>query len=182
MCVLTGFPDAVTIALGRFTCNLCLYTFATLLQIVSASSDASVRVWDSKTCDCLTSFRPPQTSTSGEASVNAIHFYPQNPDQIIVCNRSSTVFIMTLHGHVVKSFQSGKREGGDFLACWVSPRGEWIYCLGEDSILYSFSTATGKLENLMQVADKGPIGLCQHPHRNLVATYADEGSLKLWKA
>lgn len=139
-------------------------------QIVSASSDASVRVWDSKTCDCLTSFRPPQTSTSGEASVNAIHFYPQNPDQIIVCNRSSTVFIMTLHGHVVKSFQSGKREGGDFLACWVSPRGEWIYCLGEDSILYSFSTATGKLENLMQVADKGPIGLCQHPHRNLVAT------------
>jgi len=133
MRVLNGCPDVVTIALGCFTYKLSLYTFATLLQIVSASSDASVRVWDSKTCDCLTSFRPPQTSTSGEASVNAVHFYPQNPDQIIVCNRSSTVFIMTLHGHVVKSFQSGKREGGDFLACWVSPRGEWIYCLGEDS-------------------------------------------------
>lgn len=160
----------------------CVNGLANLLQIVSASSDASVRVWDSKSCDCLTSFRLPQTSTSGEASVNSVHFYPQNPDQIIVCNRSSTIFIMTLHGHVVKSFQSGKREGGDFLACWVSPKGEWIYCLGEDSILYSFSTATGKLENLMQVADKGPIGLCQHPHRNLVATYADEGSLKLWKA
>ena len=153
-----------------------------LLQIVSASSDASVRVWDSKSCDCVTSFRPPQTTQSSEASVSSIHFYPQNPDQLIVCNRSSTVFIMTLHGHVVKSFQSGKREGGDFLASWVSPRGEWIYCLGEDSILYSFSTATGKLENLMQVADKGPIGLCQHPHRNLVATFADEGALKLWKA
>jgi hypothetical protein len=34
----------------------------------------------------------------------------------------------------------------------------------------------------VQVADKGPIGLAQHPHRNLVATWADEGALKLWKA
>lgn len=33
-----------------------------------------------------------------------------------------------------------------------------------------------------QVAEKGPIGLTQHPHRNLVATWADEGGLKLWKA
>lgn len=165
-----------------FEFNVFGMTLCLLLQIVSASSDASVRVWDAKSCDCLTSFRPPQTTTSGEASVSNVHFYPRNAEQVIVCNKSSTVFLMTLQGQVVKSFQSGKREGGDFLASWVSPKGEWLYCLGEDSILYSFSTVTGKLENLMQVADKGPIGLCQHPHRNLVATFADEGALKLWKA
>ena len=34
----------------------------------------------------------------------------------------------------------------------------------------------------VQVAEKGPVGLTQHPHRNLLATWSTEGALKLWKA
>ncbi|GLI61723.1 hypothetical protein VaNZ11_004147 [Volvox africanus] len=151
-------------------------------QIISASSDATVRVWDAKTCECLQAFRPPQTSTSGDVAINSVHLFPLNQDQLIVCNRTSTVFIMTMQGQVAKSFSSGKREGGEFLACVPSPRGEFIYCLGEDGILYCFSVTSGKLEHVMTVHEKAPIGLAHHPHRNVLATYAGEGPLKTWKA
>ncbi|CAK0788011.1 Serine/threonine-protein kinase smu1 [Coccomyxa viridis] len=150
-------------------------------QVITGSSDSTVKVWDAKSCDCLTSFRPPQGQAGTERAVLSVHSNPQNVDHILVCTRSNTAFMMTMQGQVVKTFQSGKKEGGDFVASWLSPRGAYLYCLGEDGNVFCFETI-GKLESVLQVAEKGPVGLTQHPHRNLVATWSTEGALKLWKA
>ena len=68
-------------------------------QVITVSSDASVRIWDAKTCDCVQAFRPPQAGTD-ELAINNVHLNPQNLGQIIVCNDSSTAFLMTLQGQV----------------------------------------------------------------------------------
>jgi WD40 repeat-containing protein SMU1 len=107
---------------------------------------------------------------------------PNNPDHVFVCNKSPNAYIMTIQGQIIKTYSSGKLSGGDFVCATVSPQGKWIYCVGEDSILYVFDVLGGQLEHILQLADREIIGICHHPHRNLMCSITDIGELKLWKA
>ena len=48
----------------------------------------------------------------------------------------------------------GKLSGGDFLCATVSPKGKWIFCVGEDGVCYVFDAQSGQLESVLQVADR----------------------------
>ncbi|CAN0016380.1 unnamed protein product [Discosporangium mesarthrocarpum] len=143
----------------------------------------SRQVWDAKTTENLYSFHPAVSIGSHtEASVHTVAPLPGSTDTILVSNRTPTAFVCTLQGQVVRTFTSPKTAQGDFTCACLSPKGRWVYCIGEDGEMLCFDSSTGVVERTVKVFDKEAIGIAHHPHRNLVATFGSESILKLWKS
>jgi len=156
-------------------------------KVITASSDGKIIVFDSRTTEQIIGFSPPppaHLSSTIEHAVDCALVAPQAPGQnnsddanIFVCMRTNTILLMNLQGQVLKTYSSGKRTKGDFVAIAVSPKGDWLYAVAEDHKLYCFSTKSGELEQTLKVAESDVIGLTHHPSRNVVAAYASDGTL-----
>ena len=66
-------------------------------QIASCSSDGTIRIWDAKTTECVHTFTP---GSKLDTTINSIKTMPRNQEQILVCNRSNTAYIVNLQGGV----------------------------------------------------------------------------------
>ena len=75
----------------------------------------------------------------------------------------------------------GESSQVHLLTCAVSARGGWIFALGEDRNLYCFSTQSDAVEHVVSLGLKDIVGLVHHPHRNLLASYGEDGLLNLWQ-
>ncbi|CAK9036013.1 unnamed protein product [Durusdinium trenchii] len=160
-------------------------------KVITASSDSHVIVFDSKTTEILNTLTPPppaHCSSIMDYAVNSaivapkIAGYSEQEDLIFVCTRTNTILLMNLAGQVLKSFCSGKRDKGDFVAMTISPKGEWLHAVAEDNTLYCFSVASGGLEQTLKVAEKEVIGLAHHPSRNVIAGFAGDGTMVFMRA
>eukprot|EP01029_Cantina_marsupialis_P022977 TRINITY_DN5661_c0_g2_i1.p1 TRINITY_DN5661_c0_g2~~TRINITY_DN5661_c0_g2_i1.p1 ORF type:complete len:514 (-),score=156.55 TRINITY_DN5661_c0_g2_i1:119-1660(-) len=151
-------------------------------RIVTACSDGFVRVFDHKTTELISKYRPTQLGFVTDVPLHTICPIPNNSEQFVVCGRSHFLHIMNYDGQIVQTFSSGKKDEGAFVACCVSPRGNWIYCVGEDKILYCFSMKTKQLEQVLTVSESEVIGIAHHPMQNIIVIYTAEGEMVLWKS
>ena len=85
-----------------------------------------MKVWDAKTHECMNTYRPAQQqlmTAAGKAGkggevteqiipVLAIIPLPRRPDSLVVCTKSSTVYIMTTSG-LLREGEGEGRRGND---------------------------------------------------------------------
>lgn len=80
-----------------------------MLQVISGSADGKVKIWDSKSAECLVTFEPPRAASGTEAlAITALSLFHKKEDLFVVCDRSSTAYLVNLKGQVLTSYSSGK--------------------------------------------------------------------------
>lgn len=185
----------------------------------SASTDGTVRIWDSKTSECVAAIKPPQPMATSEAPVHTAFVLPRaaaaaavavaaasaaaataggsgapaapvavavTSDQLVVCNRSAALYLMTTGGGLIRTYSTDKKHGAghDLVAACCSPNGRWLYAADEAGCLWAWNVATGSCElaGTTQLQAGGSVGgLLHHPQLSLLASFGDDGTLKTWR-
>ena len=143
-----------------------------------------------KTGECVNTIKiGGEQSVHADIPVNQVLQHPKSTDKLIICNRTSIIHVTDRRGTVLYTFASGKpieQQDTAFVSISLSPKGDWLYAIAEDGLLYAFSISTGKLERTLKAttpgdAQKKLIGLSHHPDINLLTTVDLSGIVKFWK-
>ena len=171
---------------------------------VSGSADGTVKVWDPRSAEATSTLSLPRAvaklrrtqhhDADGRAVV-AVLQVPGSESRFVVVDKSPTaalcdlksgaaVAVFSSHDEPTKVSTAKRTPGCDFVAAALSsPKGDFLYCLGDDKVLYCFHVPSAKLDRVFPIDDaRDVVGLAVHPHRNLVASFGDSDTLKLWRS
>lgn len=95
------------------------------------------------------------------------------------------MFMLSMDGDVLQTFKGdsiNETKVGNFVSSALSMRGKWLYGVTDKGYLLSFTAATGVFETSMQISNGDVYGVTHHPYRNMIATFSNDGYVRLWKA
>jgi WD40 repeat-containing protein SMU1 len=144
-----------------------------------------------------------------ESNNNDIHSLIPLPHsglhQFVVSNKSLHIHLMNLHGTTLKTFShpsahlaanqksskssqtttltsNGSPPPSPFITATISPKARFIFAVTEDHHLYAFNLLSGECAlPPLSLHSSEVIAVHHHPFRNLLLSFATDGSLKVWK-
>ena len=127
---------------------------------------------------------------------------------LFVVGRGPDAWVVTLQGHVIRTFTNSQEDRAAFITTCLSSSGKLAYLGTENGKVQCIDLLTqglgltdgpSSIEDSFQALDRQTesgsasssskkarvaseiLGLVHHPHRNLVASFANDGILKLWR-
>ncbi len=101
---------------------------------------------------------------------------------MLVSSRSSAVALVTMSGMILHKYTvADMRANNSLTTALLSPHCEYVYAVTEDHHLCGFNFTSNKLESLLKIHEKHVFGLAHHPHLNILASFSEDGTIKLWK-
>ncbi len=145
--------------------------------LASCSVDGTVRLWDKKTGDLLKtlSLAEIEAQKVGAAAVAAAKkanagivdmVYGRDKECLIVCNRTSIVYKLSLAGEIMMRFVAS--EETEFVAVAVSSLGKFLYAATMSGTLFVWNYETGAEEARLPLTDKETVRIVVHPHLNVL--------------
>uniref|UniRef100_A0A7S3G5S5 WD40 repeat-containing protein SMU1 n=1 Tax=Palpitomonas bilix TaxID=652834 RepID=A0A7S3G5S5_9EUKA len=162
-------------------------------RVVTGSSDGTIKLWDSRSAECLATFKPPLPPSTQDIAVTSIVLLPDGMDQILVCTKSPQAFVMNIQGEAVSMLQPDRsklfkpkdsKDGEevplpDFVSATLTPKGAITYIAADDGTVLCF---TGSVHTrTLDAHSKECVAVASHPHQNMIATAGADGTAKIWK-
>lgn len=150
--------------------------------VISCSHDGTVKVWIVKSTNCIFSFLPEQNSQ--KIPVKDICLNPNaRHDQIFCCLDSNNIVLCSIDGKILRIYQNKAMNSkiDHFTHICPSARGQLLYCTSENAIMYVFNTETGEVVFIQKIHSNEILGCISHPHQNVIATYATDRTVKIWR-
>jgi WD40 repeat-containing protein SMU1 len=213
-CYVLSSSDMITTSTGTGTGNV---------VVVTGSSDGTIKLWNSKTSECINTFCPNSILNPNhalkECPIHTVHIISNNDiignsnsnsnsnsgsglDLIYACSRDNKAYLMTMNGTIVRTFSisgaSANTNGNintDYICSAVSQRCKYAYCLAENGSMHVFEIATGSHVDTIELGEQAlgtnsnasntrcdVIGMIHHPMRNIIATFSENGKIRILKA
>ncbi|KAF9355630.1 hypothetical protein BGX34_010335 [Mortierella sp. NVP85] len=140
-------------------------------NIVSASFDRTVRLWDFETGTCLNSL------TAHTSTVNSAVFSPRG-DYIASCSSDNTIRVWNVESGECRHILEGHEES--VLSVAFSPTGVHVASAGSDKTVRLWDVESAVCLTIFNGHGDDVNSVAYSPHGHLVVTGSDDATVRLW--